>query len=104
MKAFQKLQTLEDENRFVPWLYIIARNVAADYWPPGSVGARKRAPTIAETFVLAQFATSCVYMALHLMSNLVYTCVRCSLSFTFYSYFGDIVSHVLLAVISPEQE
>jgi RNA polymerase sigma-70 factor, ECF subfamily len=32
MRAWEKLSTLQDESRFLPWLYTIARNVAYDYW------------------------------------------------------------------------
>jgi RNA polymerase sigma-70 factor (ECF subfamily) len=32
LKAWEKLPTLQDKSRFLPWLYKIARNVAYDYW------------------------------------------------------------------------
>lgn len=32
LKAWEKLPTLQNESRFLPWLYKIARNVAYDYW------------------------------------------------------------------------
>src|SRR5438128_495984 len=32
MRAWEKLPTLKDESRFLPWLYKIARNVGYDYW------------------------------------------------------------------------
>lgn len=32
LKAWEKLPTLQDESRFLPWIYKIARNVACDYW------------------------------------------------------------------------
>ena len=32
MRAWEKLPTLQDESRFSPWLYTIARNVVYDYW------------------------------------------------------------------------
>jgi len=32
MRAWEKLPTLKDKSRFLPWLYKIARNIACDYW------------------------------------------------------------------------
>lgn len=32
LRVWEKLPTLQDESRFMPWLYKIARNVAYDHW------------------------------------------------------------------------
>jgi len=32
MRAWERLPTLKDKSRFLPWLYTIARNVAYDFW------------------------------------------------------------------------